>query len=79
MQGVLQFDQTRFDAVAQTVQRWYEIKIILENKSIRDCVITGEFENEGRQRVMKALHHAIGIDYWFTTNGLSVSGEGCER
>lgn len=76
-EGVVKFDETRFEEVASTLQRWYGVKIMIENKRIGNCVLYGEFENTSLQSVLRMLKVAIDIEYEFTAEGVSISGNGC--
>ncbi len=76
-EGVLQFDEVPFTAVARTLEKWYGVKVTLENENIGQCLIYGEFKNQSLDKVMQALKHAIDIEYKLTTDGLTVTGKGC--
>ena len=78
-EGVLKFSGTRFSEVVKTLEKWYGVKINVENERLGDCVIFGEFKNESLMRVMQTLQYAIDIDYQLTDQGLTVNGLGCEN
>ncbi len=75
----LLFKVTPFSEVAKTLSRWYGTKIILENEAIGNCRITGQFQHESLENVLKTLEHAINIAYEITEEGVKVTGEGCGR
>ena len=77
-EGVLKFDHLRFEEAVKMLERWYGVNITLENKQIGNCVIIGEFQNQSLHKVLRAVEHALGIDYEFSTDGVMISGEGCE-
>ena len=76
-EGVLKFSGLPFSEVAKTLEKWYGVKVVLENQEVSNCVIFGEFKNESLKRVMQTLRYAIDIEYELTTDGLFVGGKGC--
>ena len=74
---VVRFDETSFEEVAGTLERWYGVKIMIENERIGNCVLYGEFENTSLQSVLQMLKVALDIEYKFTAEGVRISGNGC--
>ena len=78
-EGVIQFENTPFSEVANTLERWYGVKFSVANPPIGDCNIYGTFKNKSLKSVMDALQKTIDIHYKFEGNVVRVYGKGCER
>ncbi|MDN5212652.1 FecR domain-containing protein [Fulvivirgaceae bacterium BMA12] len=76
-EGVLKFDNLRFEEAVKMLERWYGVSITLENRQIGDCIIIGEFQNQSLHKVLRAVELALGIDYEFGSDGVVINGEGC--
>ncbi|MDN5217342.1 FecR domain-containing protein [Fulvivirgaceae bacterium BMA12] len=76
-EGVLKFDKVPLSQVAVTLERWYGLKVTLENKQLGNCLIYGEFKNEPIEQVMKTLQSAINIEFEINSEGVKVGGAGC--
>lgn len=76
--GALIFDNKKLSEVATMLERWYGVKITIENEKLGNCVIMGEHQNEPLVNVLKAMRFAIDIDYEFAEGVVRISGEGCD-
>ena len=77
--GVLRFEGENLVAVAAALERWYGVKVTLENPQIGRCRITAEFRGESLQDVLKVLKVTIGTGYALTPEGAVISGKGCPQ
>lgn len=77
-EGIIKLDHLRFDEAAKVLERWYGVKIVLENDQIGNCVlIGGEFQNQSLHKILKTVELALGISYEFTRDGVIIRGKGC--
>ena len=77
-EGIIKLDNLRFEEAAKLLERWYGVKLFLENERIGNCVlIGGEFQNQSLHKVLRTIELALGISYEFTGNGVVIRGEGC--
>ena len=53
--NILIFDETPIVEVAKSLERWYGVKVIISDKSIKQYKITTTFENESLSRVLELL------------------------
>ncbi|WP_215224143.1 FecR family protein [Echinicola shivajiensis] len=63
-EGILHFDETSFEEVVRTLERWYNVKILIEGEYDKDFLCSGTFDkNEYLANVLDILGHSIGFDY----------------
>jgi ferric-dicitrate binding protein FerR (iron transport regulator) len=51
----LEFDMLRFDELATLLERWYGVKIIIQNSKAKDYVFSGSFATETIDQALTAL------------------------
>lgn len=61
-QRKLVFDNTPFGEVTKALERWYGVKIIVEDKDILDHKLTAIFENEALSNVLKLIRRTMDIE-----------------
>ena len=77
-EGIIKLDNVNFDEVVKVLERWYGIKIVLENERISNCVlIGGEFQHQSLHQVLKTVELVLGVTYEFTDGMVVIRGEGC--
>ena len=74
---ILVFDKESIREVARAIERFYNVKVILENPQIGDCVMTGKFQNARLSRVLRSIQLAMGIDFEITDRLVVLRGEKC--
>lgn len=68
MQNRLAFDQNTLEDIAVSLERWYNIKVVIRNPSLKERRISGVFEDKSLQRVMEALKLAGRFNYTINEN-----------
>jgi len=58
----LVFDRERLEQIVPTLERWYNVKIILKNRAISKT-FSGVFQNDSLEEVLKSLQLSAGIEY----------------
>jgi len=62
--GILHFDDTAFEEVVRTLERWYNVRIHIEGDHDKGFLCSGTFDkNEYLSNVLNILGHSIGFDY----------------
>ncbi len=61
--GVLSFKNERFEDLAEEMERWFNVQIIIEYEYLKDARYTGVFENESIERALKALSLSLPFEY----------------
>ena len=76
--GIIQFNETPFTEVVQTLERWYDTDIILENDGLSSCTISGKFKESRINNVLEGLKFLIDIEYETEDyKEIYISGQGC--
>lgn len=70
--GILHFDSTPFGKVEKTLERWYGVKIILEEDGLKHKSITGSHKNKNIKSVIEALTFATGTKYYVKDNSIII-------
>ena len=70
--GVLFFSKTPFKKALQLMERWYAAEFQLENIPEKEILVTGKFENESLEVVLRSLSFTIGFDYKITGNKVHI-------
>ncbi|RIV25397.1 DUF4974 domain-containing protein [Fibrisoma montanum] len=74
----LVFRNTPLGEVAKTLERWYGTPVALERESLRQCPLTGTFQNQSLKEVMNLIAMTRRFDYELTESRLTIKGPGCE-
>ncbi|WP_153798271.1 FecR family protein [Foetidibacter luteolus] len=59
----LAFRGENFEALAQKLERWYNIKIVFEDSKVRQLNFNGSFENETVEQAFTALKAAVPFNF----------------
>jgi transmembrane sensor len=59
----LAFDETPFDYMIAEIERWYNVEIIVKNKSLSTNTYTVTFENKSLDEVLEGLQFAAHFQY----------------
>jgi ferric-dicitrate binding protein FerR (iron transport regulator) len=51
----LVFDAETLELVAKKIERWYDVKVVIENDDLRNVAYSAIFDNENIEQVMEAL------------------------
>ncbi|MBC9797107.1 FecR family protein [Sinomicrobium weinanense] len=76
-EGILSFEKTPLDEAAKMLERWYGIKVILENPELKHCIIHGQHKDQSLSSVLLAFQYALGITYKITEGSVTISGRRC--
>jgi len=66
----LKFRSKSFEDMAVELERWFGVKIHIENEGIKSKVFTGSFDKENIEQVIKALKVTIKFDYEIDKNNV---------
>ncbi|MBK6265435.1 DUF4974 domain-containing protein [Marivirga sp. S37H4] len=75
--GVLIFKDTPMLEVAEKLEKWYNVKIVLQDKALEKCFFTGQFIKEKLPNVLEVLKETFGINYEITKQQVTLKGKGC--
>jgi len=68
----LQFKDQKLSDIASTLERWYDIKILIDNRLLRNERYTGRFNNPDIKSVLNSLEFAIGLHYKIAGNIVTI-------
>ncbi|RRB07592.1 FecR family protein [Larkinella rosea] len=68
--GSLQFKNTPMESVERTIEKWYDVDIIIENKALYNTSFTGVHLNESLESMLESITYAI--DAHYQINGKTV-------
>jgi transmembrane sensor len=74
----LKFDDTPLEQVIKKLERHYEVKIVLNNKALKKCALTGKFNNEPLDAVLQAMEYSLGVTIKHVNDTITLSGKGCQ-
>ncbi|HEY8971144.1 MAG TPA: FecR family protein [Puia sp.] len=63
MKEKLVFRKESFVSLAARMERWYQVKIVLADTSLRNILFTGSFEKETVEEAFRALQHSASFSY----------------
>ena len=66
------FDDERFADLALKMERWYNVKISIENEKLKDYRISGTFVNETAEEAVKALQLLVPFSYSIKNNEVRI-------
>lgn len=75
--NILAFDQTPLVEAIEMLEDWYGVEIELKNQALGSCRITGRYEAESLENVMKSLQFILKGEYVFDGQKVTLSGKGC--
>lgn len=68
----LVFKDECFESIAVKLERWYDVKIIIENEELKNYSFSGTFENETAEQAISALQLATHFKYKFDKNKIVI-------
>ncbi|NBC84364.1 MAG: DUF4974 domain-containing protein [Bacteroidetes bacterium] len=74
---IFEFNNDSLKKVVETLNRVYDKKIIITNKSLNDCTITARFEKQSVQSIVEVLSSLLNVEVKQTEKTIEISGEGC--
>lgn len=73
----LVFRNTPMGEVAKTLERWYGTPVTLEGESLRQCPLTGTFQNQSLREVMTLIALTNRFQFDLTPSQVTIRGAGC--
>ncbi len=68
----LQFKDLKLSDIASTLERWYNVKVLINNSLLKNERYTGRFNNPDIKSVLNSLEFAIGFHYQITGNNVTI-------
>ncbi|MEP1782950.1 FecR domain-containing protein, partial [Reichenbachiella sp.] len=74
---VLVFDKTELDEVITALEKYFDIKVEVNNLQLYNCRFTGRFYNPNLDIILEVLSASLNIKYTLKDNNVSLTGAGC--
>ncbi|MDG3581186.1 MULTISPECIES: FecR family protein [Galbibacter] len=77
--GILVFEQTPLDQAAIMLERWYGVRIVIKNKALNKCTVTGEFYKKASlKQILENFRYVLDVDYeYVSANVVEIDGNPC--
>ena len=62
------FDAAPFSQVARQMERWYNVKIVINDETISEMTLSGNFEKESLKQALDALREITPFSYNIKNN-----------
>ncbi len=76
-EGRLVFEGAQLSQVARVLERYYNVTIEFDTKTLRDCRITASFDQETLFHVLKSISYINNLEYTFNNGTVTLIGDGC--
>ena len=74
---ILIFKGERFEELAVKLERWYDVRIIFEQETLKNCRFKGTFKNLPITALLDLLKKSAGFSYHIQDNYITIKGRGC--
>ncbi|MCG8323500.1 MAG: FecR domain-containing protein [Cytophagales bacterium] len=77
--GTLIFDTIELRQVVKKLERWFGVKIHLDNEPLGNCLVKGKFRGKSLDSILDMIGWSMdNFSYEYTGEGVLVKGKGCE-
>jgi ferric-dicitrate binding protein FerR (iron transport regulator) len=75
----LVFSNTQLSVVVESLQRYFQVPIAVENPQLLDCRFTGTFEQPELDQILEVLKVSVNLNYTAQGEAYVLSGQGCRK
>ncbi len=76
--GWMVFDDKPFSYIKETLERWYDVTIILEDENSLSCSFSGKFKGKTLEEVLEIFRNTEAIHYRIDGSRVFISGKLCK-
>ena len=69
----LSFEDEKFGEIAVKMERWFNVKITINNEKIKGYKLTGSFEDETVEEALKELQYLVSFSYKITGRNIEIN------
>jgi transmembrane sensor len=69
----LVFDNEKFSSLVVKIERWYDVKIVVNDDELKNARFTGKFDNETVEQVLNALVNVTPFNYSIKQNLITIT------
>lgn len=77
-EGILRFQNTELNEVAEILGKWYGVPIIIKKSNMLNCKVEGTFKKESLEHVLLTLRFVTGFRYEIGQDQIIIYGGNCE-
>jgi transmembrane sensor len=77
--NILTFNKMPMNEVVKKLEDWYGVDILVNNKAINACLITGRYESESLENVLESFRFMLKGDYAIEGKKVILTGKGCKK
>lgn len=70
--GRLSFKNESFENLAKKLEKWYDVKISIMSRELKEARVTGSFNKETIEQVLKALSYPVPFNYKIEKDSVSI-------
>jgi transmembrane sensor len=75
--NTLIFEGTRLEEALTTLENWYDVHFDVSHAALKNCVVTGRYQNESLENVLKSFEFMLHIEFSINNRTVTVQGNGC--
>lgn len=75
--GWMIFDDKPFSYIKETLERWYDVEIVMEDERSLTCTFSGKFKDKTLQEVLDIFKNTEAINYRIDGDQVFISGRLC--
>lgn len=76
--GLMVFDNKPFSYIKETLERWYDVSITMEDEKSLSCTFSAKFKDKTLQEVLDIFKNTESINYWIDGDQVFINGRLCQ-
>jgi transmembrane sensor len=70
-------ENTSLKEAAGVLEKWYDVRITLQNPRLEKCLITAKYQDESLENVLKSLEFLLKVEIRKNGKQITINGKGC--
>jgi|GEM_PF-1563624 len=75
---IFDFQDERLEDIMQQISKAYEVQILFQNPQLKDCRMSGSFENQSLKYVMDIIAVTLSVEQKIQGDTVIINGKACE-
>jgi ferric-dicitrate binding protein FerR (iron transport regulator) len=77
--GWMIFDNKPFSYIKETLERWYNVTIDMQDEKSLSCTFTARFKDKSLEEVLEIFRNTESINYWINGDHVTINGRLCDN
>jgi ferric-dicitrate binding protein FerR (iron transport regulator) len=77
--GWMIFDNKPFSYIKDTLERWYNVTIDMQDEKSLSCTFTARFKDKSLEEVLEIFRNTESINYWIDGDHVTINGRLCDN